>query len=492
MEMYNDSNYQELRDYYSKTTIFNVLGIERNENRHSSFLCWLFDGDSSHGLGDEPMKKLLRLYASKMGDGVNDNLKIMLMAGNYDLRISEILTEKSIKKVITKDTSGRIDIWAKMTLVNKEEENDIPIVLIVENKIYSSEGENQTKYYHEYFEKTKEPNEIPIEIYLTPEPATSKKAPSCESFINIIYPELLKHAILPLSRMTMPTEAAQIVSDYIRNLSKPSKDKGGYTVIATSEDEKKKLEDLYGKFPELYQVALIAGNMEQIIKYGKKDHFNNIVEFLCKHDLINVSGDKYTTTQAKEYIQGMKHLQLLEAFWNNNEDLFKAILPQIKNKMDIHIDSDRVFKISHRDNSRYDVYTIENDKKKYFGKRLFKNRAANAIFRAYIESKPKITIEELRRKFSGEINYYHNKGFEHLFYEAATTNPVFDKGDNGGKLGNIDWDFLYKEEFLLPIENGTKKVMSVKVWRKPDFERLLQTLKNTQDLQFIKVELFSE
>ena len=148
MEMYNDSNYQELRDYYSKTTIFNVLGIERNENRHSSFLCWLFDGDSSHGLGDEPMKKLLRLYASKMGDGVNDNLKIMLMAGNYDLRISEILTEKSIKKVITKDTSGRIDIWAKMTLVNKEEENDIPIVLIVENKIYSSEGENQTKDYN--------------------------------------------------------------------------------------------------------------------------------------------------------------------------------------------------------------------------------------------------------------------------------------------------------------------------------------------------------
>ena len=52
VDMYNNPTYQELKDYYSKTTIFNVLGIERNERRHSAFLSWLLDNSSNHGLGE--------------------------------------------------------------------------------------------------------------------------------------------------------------------------------------------------------------------------------------------------------------------------------------------------------------------------------------------------------------------------------------------------------------------------------------------------------
>ena len=132
--MYNNKTYQELKDYYGKTTIFNVLGIERNENRHSSFLRWLLDNRSSHGLGDEPMKKFLRLYALHMLQNENPALNIMLMAGNYDLEISEIDTEKPVKK--SKGDNGRIDIWARITITNKEEGNTVSLVIILENKIY--------------------------------------------------------------------------------------------------------------------------------------------------------------------------------------------------------------------------------------------------------------------------------------------------------------------------------------------------------------------
>jgi hypothetical protein len=85
LDMFNDSTYQGLKAYYEKTTVFNVLGVERNETRHSAFLCWLFNSNASHGLGEEPMKKLLRLYATKMkGEG---SFRIMLMTGNYDLEL---------------------------------------------------------------------------------------------------------------------------------------------------------------------------------------------------------------------------------------------------------------------------------------------------------------------------------------------------------------------------------------------------------------------
>lgn len=54
LSLLNSEAFQSLRSYYDDTTIFNVMGVERSENRHSSFLCWLFSTNSSHGLGDKP------------------------------------------------------------------------------------------------------------------------------------------------------------------------------------------------------------------------------------------------------------------------------------------------------------------------------------------------------------------------------------------------------------------------------------------------------
>ena len=41
IDMQNDSIYQNLSASYNKQNIFSILKIERNENRHSAFLCWL-------------------------------------------------------------------------------------------------------------------------------------------------------------------------------------------------------------------------------------------------------------------------------------------------------------------------------------------------------------------------------------------------------------------------------------------------------------------
>ena len=482
--MYNDKTYQELKDYYGKTTIFNVLGIERNENRHSAFLRWLFDNRSSHGLRDEPMKKLLRLYALHMPKKEYPFLNIMLMAGNYELEISEIVPEKSVKK--SNGADGRIDIWARMTISDKEEDNVVSLVLIIENKIYSNEGDNQTQEYHNYFVKTKGVDDIPIEIFLTPKDA---KKPDCDSFKHITYPELLKYVILPLSNMDMPKDASQIITDYVRNLSKPSNEGGrGYSVIATSDEEAEKLKKIYSDFKELYYSALIAGNLEQIIKtIGKKDNLVSLANFLNAQQLISLPSDhKIKREEYVTMIQGMDNRQLLEAFWNSNEDLFKAILPQIENML-LPIDREQIFKESHRDTSRYSVYV----KGKSYGNRLFKNRAANAIFRAYIDCHPDIELKELKKVFPGEMNlYYHDRLYQHLFYEASTIDPPFDAPKFSGKsvAGDINWDFLYEEKYLLPIKNGSIKVMSVKMWRKDDFDRLLDRVRKTKELQFIKVE----
>ena len=87
--------------------------------------------------------------------------------------------------------------------------------------------------------------------------------------------------------------------------------------------------------------------------------------------------------------------------------------------------------------------------------------------------------------------YYHDRLFQNLFYKASNTDPYFDAPKfNGIQVqGDINWDFLYEEQYLLKINNGTEKVMSVKMWRKDDFERLLKHILDNKELRFIKVEL---
>ena len=60
----------------------------------------------------------------------------------------------------------------------------------------------------------------------------------------------------------------------------------------------------------------------------------------------------------------------------------------------------------------------------------------------------------------------------------------------GGKYKGQDvranWDFYLKEELLLPIENGQKKAMCVKMWRKGDFDKLVEFVE--ENYKFIGIE----
>ena len=376
LDMFNDSTYQGLKAYYEKTTVFNVLGVERNETRHSAFLCWLFNSNASHGLGEEPMKKLLRLYATKMN--VDDSFRIMLMTGNYHLELTDIVTEKSTsdERADKAKRKDRMDVWATMTLKDSAG-NDQSLALVIENKIYSGEEDTQTKRYHQYVASVCGEDVKPIEIFLTPSEA---KGPACDTFVHITYQELLDSVIQPLALLEMPDEALLIISDYIRNLSKPSTSTDGktYTVLATSSTEKAKLMDFLKKYSQLFHLALVAGNRQKV---GKDN-------------------------QCRELINGSDDLELLAALWHSNEDLFKAVLSVLKenpSEMTFSPDIyDSVFKETNRDTTKYNVLC----NRQYVGWHLNQAKTALHIFRAYLQNNPGASLQQLREAFPRELNNY--------------------------------------------------------------------------------------
>ena len=493
LDLQKTTAYQKLNAYYGQSTVFNVLGIERSENRHSAFLEWLLNPKSSHGLNDSPLKKFLALVAAHATDDEKcyfNQVHERLISGDYTLQVESIKTEQSIiglangktddfKNVVEKNDNGsfkkdannRFDIWMLLN-VTFTDENDqeqhwcLPVV--IENKIYSTESnandleKAQTVRYHRAVNILK--NLVcstnycqPLLVFLTPSGA---KAPTHNAFVHLTYQELLDHVIQPcaiLLALQGTSEDVRVLMDgYVRNLSCPSNKDGeaskDYSILAIADTESKDLQSIFES--QAFQTALCA-------IYPKEAQM--------------LLGEGYKAEEASP---------LQEQFWNSNEDLFKiALFNQFMSDDDKLKCVNRIIKVNNRDNTRYFVGLEQGKWLNVDGKPASKSEASFLIFKAYCEqwkekhAGEELDIAKLRDAFKGDINsYYHNRFLKHLFYDFEEDVTVDVEGSK--HFGNDicpesdAWDFYWDDEHILPNVKG--EVRSVKMWRKDDFDRLVK------------------
>ena len=441
--------FQELSAFYKQTTLFNVIGAERSENRHSAFLRWLLSPDSSHGLGTEPLKLFLRLIATlKRGQQTfGDVLYRKVIAGNYELELLEpIEVEKSVGKLETSAKAAnkdRIDLWTVVCLTYEEggEEKKHAFPIVVENKIYSKEGKDQTNKYYaamiNYIDAKKEETKLdysPIGLFLSPD----NQSAGCDQFADMTYQQLLDHVLTPISFMPMPAAEYSFVETYIHNLGRPSDNSNhDYTPLAISQEEKQLIGEVQQQAGELIDEMLVAVYGSKISPILEKGQFKEL--------------DK----AGKEI-----DLQLLQELWDANEDVYRV------------------------------CYGTEN-KEVFPGKRLSKAMAACAIFKAYLALHPQTTLEDLRKTFPcKDINaYYWDNYYADLFYPYLP-DQVDDNGEQclvftaekrKGVKSLACWDFYMNDNQLLPLANGTEKAMCVKMWRRGDFDRLIDHLQEMKE-----------
>lgn len=493
LDLYKTTAYQKLNAYYGQSTVFNVLGIERSENRHSAFLEWLLNPKSSHGLNDAPLKKFLALVATFAGDEEKcffNQVRQHLISGNFTLQVENIKTEQSIiglakgksddfKNVVEKNDNGtfkkdannRFDIWMLLHITftdDNDQEQRWCLPIVFENKIYSAEGnandpeKAQTVRYHRAVNILK--NYVcatnycqPLLVVLTPSGA---KAPTHNAFVHLTYQDLLEYVILPcatLSSLQGSSEEVKVLMDgYVRNLSCPSNNDGGaskeYTILAIADTESKDLNSVFES--QAFQKALCA---------------------IYPKEAQTLLSDNYKAEEPSP---------LLEQFWNTNEDLFKIVLfNQFKNDDDKLKCVKRIIKVNNRDNTRYLVGLEQGKWLNVDGKPASKSEASFLIFKAYCKQwkekhlGEKLYIQKLRDAFKGDINsYYYNRFLKHLFYnfEEEITVDVEDSKQFGDVVcpESDTWDFYWDEDHVLRDVEG--EVRSVKMWRKDDFDRLVE------------------
>lgn len=487
LSMQNDNRFQKLSANYSQKNLFNILKIERNENRHSAFLCWLLNPQSNHALGAEPIKKLLALYAY-VTPGRTD-LDSLLLSGNYSVEVDECTTEKLIRDLSGSNEKDRIDIWMRIEVIDNDG-NRYLIPLAIENKIYAGEGKEQTERYHKAMKSFKETEQtkFSVEIFLTPD----KTTPSCGDFTNLTYQQLLDFVIEPLTSYIMPNDAKSLVNAYINTLGTPAtkssdeeKDptKLVNTIMAISKERRDDISTLYDNYKTLIDAAVSVVGSDKAVK---------------------IMGRLVEDTESAE---------LLQNFWDCNISLFNTILYVCRSKIAPNHDMQlmEVFKKSRRDTGKYRVEWDVNGRGTdwrsipNYSKPMSKGKAVAVFFMQWMKLNPGKSIDEVRAVFPTSINAYYcrsKKAYDSLIWHS--TDEVHAVSESGFSIAIKDalWDFYpiaqdsksnngcglgYGQVWDGSQKNGV--AMIAKMWRKDDFDRLLNHIKNHSKDFFARVRI---
>ncbi len=404
IDFYNDELFQKINAYYGKKTLFNILKIERNEKRHSAFLAWLLDIKGSHGLGEEPFRRFMRLL-SKQDDKYNNPF----LYGNYRIANMEVETERPAKIKNCKTRYVDVDMEFGFT-VNKVDE-PVFVHIILENKVYTEEHDEQTDFYCKWaFEEQEisKKNKWIIGVFLSPE-LTEKCAGDTDDFeyVKITYDDILKYVIEPLLAQEMPAETRVILSDYVINLCQPWKVKNDDdkkastdkdTILAMSRESKENFDSLYKKFKDLMDSALFANcyDDKRILKKEKEEALKRV--FQSDFEIIKSNTEN--------------GIELLKSLWTANEMLITMVFDTVFEKNYTSEDEETSeqygeavsvllnLKSSNRNTSKYLVYAknggLMNEKEK---PTPFMSVASYYIFKAWLLDHPRASLKVLRDAF---------------------------------------------------------------------------------------------
>ena len=156
--------WDRLDDQFSGFNLFEAIGHVRSEERHSAFLGFLLDPQAQHGLGDEFLTRFLQEVLRE------------LPPDERSVNLVEISVADLSRVMVLREHHG-IDILAI------DETNRL--VIVIENKVDSSEHSNQLQRYRSYVEGTYADFRH-LFVYLTVE----REEPSDAEYVSFDYNEV--------------------------------------------------------------------------------------------------------------------------------------------------------------------------------------------------------------------------------------------------------------------------------------------------------------
>jgi len=247
-----DPDFEDLQNKLTEEVDFmSILNVSHKELQHSNILGWLFNPNENHGLGDYFIKAFIkRCFIINKYDTIGYNDKSLSIVQFDNLDFDDVVVKREYKN---------IDI-----LLTSEKSN---FLMVIENKIFSSEGGDQLTRYRNGVEFEFKNNKHIIFVYLSLyEQAISEHEQ--ENYLQITYDEikLILLDILKSSRIQLKENIKFIIQQYLKSLQSIMNDNKELDILCKK---------LYRKYKSAFD-AIIKYNMTS--GYGKVAH--NLVELI--------------------------------------------------------------------------------------------------------------------------------------------------------------------------------------------------------------------
>ena len=182
-----------LSKYINGVNVFDVLKITKNEIRHSNMLAWLFNPNENHGLQDNFIRGVFQCLVENT-KSLQKSIFRILMADFYSFNIYR--------------EYKNIDIL----LVSQKEK----IVLCIENKIDSSEHDNQLSKYKSAIENEFKGSEwLRIFAYLT---ADGEESSDSDNWLSLSYKQIADILDHCLVQNELIEDSRMIIEHYLKIL----------------------------------------------------------------------------------------------------------------------------------------------------------------------------------------------------------------------------------------------------------------------------------
>lgn len=242
----NISKNTELLDYIGRNNLFEMIGKARNEGVHSRFISELLAGSFFNEESRESTLHhfldllLYRAEKENKATEINEALRKAILSRSVffqnegcecELLVKDYQKKYNVNKGKSVDKGDRIDIYLRYRLENKVARRDT-LEVFIENKVYSSEFDDQTVRYHEACDNGGRIRPFQLFVYLTPQPLRdmdqyysldSKQKPVCPNYIHICYQDLIDYVIEPLlTDYSVESEKKAKLLEYVSCLELPA------------------------------------------------------------------------------------------------------------------------------------------------------------------------------------------------------------------------------------------------------------------------------
>ena len=275
----------------NQNSILDIYGIARSETHHSKFLAWLFNPNESHNTRELALRKLLNI-AVRRGIEQNNQSKdfqwfkntVLTSATHSSTSASnvQVLTESYVEAQGKKGAKGRSDI-----LIQNVELGTEPINIVIENKIYSNEHDEQTTTYFEGINK-KFPDQKNIFLYLTPKsnwemPKEDGPSCTCKDFIEINYQDILTEVLTSILEEPISSATKIAIEDYIHCITSPSIHSKNYNTMAVDKETNEMHKKFWDANEDLIRAAIYAFASSE--DEDSKVEINNLKEALDSYTI---------------------------------------------------------------------------------------------------------------------------------------------------------------------------------------------------------------